>query len=197
MMDYKIDYNDEDFFNRLWGVLGKETQQWWANKISVSQGTISNCYKKKHMATEKIIKILTVKQISPTWLIFGIGPKELRFFDENKIDEIQDDYRNVQNKLAEMEYENVRLKKTIKELKNVIDQSTLMVSKSEEEFNFLGILTVLRMATDVIFKMAEVYSKQNIDSHKYGEILSWMKKNIDAHKHSTLKVLEQLDKVIK
>ena len=196
-MTFKMEFSENDFFNRLREILDEETQQWWASKISVAQGTISNCYKNRYLSADKIIKIATVKQVSPTWLIFGTGPKELKFFDKKKIGEIQDAYRNSQKKLTEIEYKNVKLRKKVRQLENALKQSALLSSAGEGESAIVGVMALLKMAIDVIFKMAEMQVKQNFDGDVYANILEWMSKNLENRKHTTAEMLEQLDTLFK
>lgn len=185
------------FFERLREILDQETQNWWAEKISVSQGTISNCYKNKFTTVDKIIKILSVKQISPTWLIFGSGPKELKYLNNEKIEKFQDSQRDLQARFAKVELENIKLRKKLMSIQNSLDQKDLISLNGDNDIDFISIITVLRTAMDVIFKMAELFARHNIDISNYSEILSWIKNNIEVQKHSTAAAMENLNKIIK
>jgi uncharacterized protein YdcH (DUF465 family) len=188
---------EDAFFKRLFEVLDEETQHWWAKKISVSQGTISNLYKKKYSTIDKIIKIMALKKISPNWLILGSGPKDLKYLDEKEIGKIQDRFRDSQEKMAELEYSNLMLQKQVKQLENRLIENELLSLNGDKDIDIVGLMTIFRMVNDVIFKIAEVFTKKNLDSKNYGEILKWFKNNFETQKYGTAAAMENLNSIIK
>ena len=197
----------EGFFNRLMEILETEVQTWWAEKTGTSQSTVSNYwFRGKYPKGDKILKILELKKISANWLFFNIGPKNLKYFDAAEIDRMQNENRKTQIEIMELMQENMRLKELLVKSEIVIKENQMLSNMTNSEASYgdgninnavIGSISFLKMIIDIVLKMAEKYSKDNLDDEKYSEILRWIECNFESQKFSTASKLKELDNVIK
>ncbi len=179
------------FFERLFEVLDEETQSWWAKTIGLSQGTISNIYKKKFMPADKLVEILKAKKISADWLFFNIGSKKIEHRNASAIDKMQDNFREAQNKFAGLERENIKLRKERK----IHEAASGLQAALPSPGDFLNAATSIRMIIDLVLRMALEFAKQNIDDDKLIEIFHWLKRNHDVKKFGTAAAMEELNQL--
>lgn len=195
------------FFDRLMEILETEVQTWWAEKTNTSQSTVSNYwFKGKYPRGDKLLKILELKKISANWLFFNIGPKSLEYFDADEIDRVQNESRKTQIEIMELMQENMRLKELLGKSEIVIKENQLLSritnfesDMGDESINnsVIGSISFLKMIMDVVLKMAERYSKDNLNDENYNKILSWIENNLESHRFSTASKLKELDAIIK
>ena len=196
----------DGFFERLMEILETEVQTWWAEKTNTSQSTVSNYwFKGKYPRGDKILKILELKKISANWLFFNIGPRSLECLDAEAIDRMQNESRKTQIEIMELMQENMRLKELLSKREIMIKEHRLLSDLKDfkehagsENVNnsIINSISFVKMLIDVVLKMAERYSKDNLDDESYGKILRWIESNIESQKFSTASRLKELDNII-
>jgi transcriptional regulator with XRE-family HTH domain len=195
------------FFKRLMEILETEVQTWWAEKTNTSQSTVSNYwFKGKYPRADKILKILELKKISANWLFFNIGPKSLEYLDAEAIDRVQNESRKTQIEIMELMQENMRLKELLAKSEIVIKENKLIsgIKDFEERLGsenisntIISSISFVKMLTDIVLKMAERYSRDNLDDECYNKILKWIESNFESQKFSAASKLKELDNLIK
>ncbi len=188
-------------------ILETEVQTWWAKNTDTSQSTVSNYwFKGKYPRSDKILKILQLKNISANWLFFGIGPKSLEYFDADAIDRVQNESRKTQIEIMALMQENMRLKELLAKSEIVIKEKQLLskiedfeASMGGEDINNTVITSIsfLKMILDVVLKMAERYAGENLNDESYRRILRWIESNLDSQKFSAASKLKELDHIVK
>lgn len=196
----------DGFFERLMEILQTEKQTWWAEKTNTSQSMVSNYwFKGKYPRGDKIFKILELKNISANWLFFNIGPKSLEYLDDNAIDEKQNANRETQIKIMELTQENIRLNEALKRCEIALKQKKLVsglkkyVDTQGDGYitnTIMGSISLLKMMIDITIKMAEMYSKSNLDEDGYMKIINWIESNLESQKYSAASKLKDLEKLI-
>lgn len=204
-METKNRFRHKEFFKRLLKILDEETQSYWSNNTDTSQSLISNYwYRGKYPKPDKIAKILELKNLSANWLFFGLGPRDIRDLDEKEIAKKQNSYRKTQTAIIELAEENLRLKETIADYELKLGQYDLLSGYNDSSTDkgmdikekLLETFTLIRMMIDVVIKMAEVQSKEKIDSKSMHKIIDWIIKNKDSKKFSTAAMLKDLEGVV-
>ncbi len=197
---------ESGFFDRLMEILETETQTWWSEKTETSQSMVSNYwFKGKYPRCDKIHKILELKDISANWLFFNIGPKSRVHLDDKAIEKKQNISRETQIKIMELTQENIRLHEALKHCNIKLKQDNLVAGlknyvddQGADSVNntVMNSLSLLKMMIDIILKMAEMYSKSNMDEDGYIKIINWIEANLESQKYSTASKLKDLDKLI-
>lgn len=198
---------DKDFHKRLMEILNTEKQTWWAEKTETSQSMVSNYwFRGKDVRGGKLLKILKLKNISANWLFFGVGPKSLEDLDAAAIDEKQNADRKTQIEIMELTHENLLIKDRLKRCEIRAKEAILaaglrdfVADRGEGSIGntFIKSLSLLKMMIDIIMKMAESYSKANLDEAEYLKIIEWVVSNLESQQYSTASTLKSLENLIK
>ncbi|MCP3875473.1 MAG: bacteriophage CI repressor [Desulfobacteraceae bacterium] len=198
--------HDEDgFFDRLTSILEKEKQIWWAERTGAAQSTVSNYWlKRKYPKMDKLVKIMELKNISPNWLFYNIGPKYMDYYKKNEIGKRQDYDRRTQYEIMKITDENMRLRDKLDACKAALSENMIFTevhkslggSENSIEKRMLGVFALMRMMVDVVTKMAEKYSKEQVDSKKLEKIFDWVINNKETEMLSTASTLRKLEDVI-
>lgn len=194
------------FKQRLFEILNRKTQVWWAEKIGISQSVISNSYYKGTFPrADKLMKIIQLSGVSANWLLFGKGAKYMDDIDEQAIDRQQDRKREQQVAILQIEAENQELKERIEALERLLEKSeaqTLMGLSGQVQNdgsrdifgqNIVPILTMFRLLNDIALKIIELYSKNNIDHQRFITLAQWIHDNFESKNLETIAKLSELE----
>lgn len=123
-----IEFSSKKFTNRLNHILSQEPVKYWIKEIGVAPSLISSGWKKGTLPNLlNLVKLCQIKNISPTWLLFGIGESNL---PKNPIDNrLKRDDDTV--KIFELAAENRMLKEENKNIKDAV-HNLLKVYLEEE-----------------------------------------------------------------
>lgn len=196
----------EKFKERLVQVLDEEQQVWWSENLEVSQSVISSGWKKdSHPRSDNLLKICKIKGISANWLLFGIGPKHIEDVDEKKINVAQRRSDVTQRRIMQQSEEIIALKDKIKSLERALSLSKLSnlvkyndrVAKNRDSDifneNILPLLALAKSIQEVMFKVFEEFSEENMDSELYNRISQYLSDSLESNKYSVISTLKELD----
>ncbi len=204
-MRENLKHDEDGFFDRLTSILEKEKQIWWAERTGAAQSTVSNYWlKRKYPKMDKLVKIMELKNISPNWLFYNVGPKYMDYYKKNEIGKRQDYDRRTQYEIMKITDENMRLRDKLDACKAALSENkifnevhkSLGGSENSIEKRMLGVFALMRMMVDVVTKMAEKYSKEQVDSKKLEKIFDWVINNKETEMLSTASTLRKLEDVI-
>jgi hypothetical protein len=162
-------------------------------------------FKGKYPRSDKIAKILELKNISANWLYFGIGPKHMTDLSGDDLEKKQNMDRQTQIEIIKLAEENMRLKDQIQRIGLRLKQGQL-VSDTEHDYStsrasgveesILETIALTKMVLDVIIKMAQRYAEDHLDNEKMETIIDWLNQNKEAKKFSAAAMLRELEQII-
>lgn len=197
------------FKKRLIDVLDEEQQVWWSERLSISQSVLSGGWKKKSFPrSDNLLKICEIKDISANWLLFGLGPKRLSDFSENRLREARQKKDQHQERIMQKSEEILMLKQRVSELERAlasVELSNLVKYRSDIKKtgmdteidifneNVIPLITLMRLIQDILFKVFEEYSKENLSTERYNSIFSYLTENFEAHTYEVIATLKELE----
>lgn len=189
----------EEMREKFMALIKEHSQPWWSEKVGVSQAVVSSSWTAgKLPRVETLLKILKLKEVSPTWIFFGIGPKYLTDLDHQDASVTRN--REIHLKMQMAESELIELRQKVRNLELLLKQQQLCLrvpllkdaEAASEKASAVPVLTLMRMLNDVLYKSFELaVNEDNAES-----IIDWIKENFDSNQYTTIAALKEVEKII-